>query len=170
MSNVKPYLVLIGITTLLSTATIAVMIALQPTMLQSLPKFGNEVPDSLRTIQQQNTVVASSSTDTVKPFTRNVNWEDTVAVLRRELIARDRYIAELKRQLEKNSAKADSARVARELQYAKLLEAMNPEEAAKVLSNFNDNELKSILLKIKTKQASKILASLEPKRAARIMK
>lgn len=170
MSNVKPYLVLIGVTTLLSIATIAAIMVLQPTMLQGLPKIGSEVPDSTQKVQQDTIVIPNQPSDTITSYVRNVKWEDTVAVLRRELIARDKYIADLKKQLEKYSSKVDSARSARELQYAKLLEAMNPEEAAKVLSNFNDAELKSILLKIKTKQASKILASLEPKRAARIMK
>ncbi|MCX7984336.1 MAG: hypothetical protein N3A63_05490 [Bacteroidetes bacterium] len=167
--TIKPYLVLVGVTTILSIATSAVLYYTQPTFIHKLPSGISSVRGVMDTTQQQATQ-GNTPQDTLTLKRSPIVWEDTVAILRKELAARDRKIAELTRQIQSYSTHIDSNKIARELQYAKLLEAMRPEEAAKVLSNFNDADMKAILLKMKTKQASKIVAALEPKRVARIMK
>jgi len=70
----------------------------------------------------------------------------------------------------KSAPPADSTAVDEIKVKAKLLEAMNPENAAKILTNLNDTEVKGLLMKMKNRQAGKILSALEPDRAARIMR
>ena len=53
---------------------------------------------------------------------------------------------------------------------AKLLDAMNADDAGKILKQMNDTDLKLILAKMKKRQAGKILASLDPARVARILR
>ena len=68
------------------------------------------------------------------------------------------------------SAPSDSARAKDQKAFAKVLEAMQAENAARILKDLPDDEVKRILLNIKKRQAAKILASLDPERAARIMR
>ncbi len=53
---------------------------------------------------------------------------------------------------------------------AKILEAMNADDAAKIIKTMKDGEVKALLVKLKKKTAAKILASLDPNRAAKLLR
>lgn len=172
MKTLKSYLILATVTFVLALGVVATLMYFKPTIVLPLPHG----TDSLTVAQDTTHVVAR---DTIKKggtaprkgeTILAIQWKDSVTILLKELAAREKTIAELERRIIKQHATTDSLKHVREMQYAKLLEAMSAEEAAKVLANMKDSEIKSILLKIKTKQAGKILAALEPKRVARLMK
>ncbi|MBP8975392.1 MAG: hypothetical protein KBG83_01620 [Bacteroidetes bacterium] len=168
MKTLKPYIVITVVTFVLAVATIAALMYFSPSTL-SIP---SAAPADSSALAGDSTKVKTDTTSRVSidSVSLTVKWKDSVAVLRQELSLRDKQIAELQAQIRRNIVATDSLKTVREVQYAKLLESMPPEDAAKVLSNLKDSEVKSILLKIKTKQAGKILSALEPKRVARIMK
>ncbi len=66
-----------------------------------------------------------------------------------------------------NAAEAppDSAQVKRAAKLAKIIENMEPEDAAKMLEGLDDDMVIYILLRLKQRQAAQIMAQLPPSRA-----
>ncbi len=166
----KQFFVLFAVTFILALATTAALMYLKPNGIHNL--FSTST-DSLSIV---DTAVAQSDTTIIKKDANKnllesstVRWEDTVAVLKAQLLTKEKLISDLNKKIQQQVQSSDSLNALKEAQFAKLMEAMEPEDAARVLENMKDSEIKKILLKIKVKQASKILGSLEPKRAARIM-
>jgi flagellar motility protein MotE (MotC chaperone) len=67
-------------------------------------------------------------------------------------------------------ARPDTAGLKDQKSFAKVLEAMQAENAARILKDLPDQDVKRILLNIKKRQAAKIIAGLDPDRVARIMR
>jgi hypothetical protein len=63
---------------------------------------------------------------------------------------------------------ADSAEVKRSIKLAKIVEAMQPTDAAKMLEPLPDNMITYILLRLKQRQAAQIMAALPSNRSAGI--
>jgi flagellar motility protein MotE (MotC chaperone) len=63
---------------------------------------------------------------------------------------------------------ADSAEVKRSIKLAKIVEAMQPTDAAKMLEPLPDNMVTYILLRLKQRQAAQIMAALPANRSAGI--
>jgi flagellar motility protein MotE (MotC chaperone) len=53
---------------------------------------------------------------------------------------------------------------------AKLIEAMNVDDATKIITTMDDKDVKALIDNLKKRTAAKILASMEPSRAAKILR
>lgn len=94
---------------------------------------------------------------------------DSTSRLWKELQSRRIEVQTLTAQLQAERRQVDSLRTVRQTA-AKLLNAMNAEDAAKILGNVTDEEARDILLMISTRHAGKILSALDPGRAATILR
>jgi flagellar motility protein MotE (MotC chaperone) len=94
---------------------------------------------------------------------------DSASSLWKELQNTRQELLQLTAQLEAERRQSDSLRTIRTAA-AKLINAMNAEDAARVLGNVTDAEARDILLMISTRHAGKILSALDPGRAATILR
>jgi hypothetical protein len=98
-----------------------------------------------------------------------VAGSDSTSRLWKELQNRRAEVLQLTAQLEAERRQTDSLRTMRTAA-AKLLNAMNAEDAARILGNVTDEEARDILMLISTRHAGKILSALDPGRAATILR
>jgi len=94
---------------------------------------------------------------------------DSISRLLRELQNSRAELLQITAQLEAERRQTDSLRTMRTAA-AKLLNAMNAEDAARILGNVTDEEARDILMLISTRHAGKILSALDPGRAATILR
>lgn len=91
-----------------------------------------------------------------------------------EIKKKDKQIAELKNQIEKNKKleeqKKSEEYVAWVKNNAKLLSEMDSGMAAKIIENYSDNIAKDLIYAMKKKKAAEILSYLPPEKVAKITK
>jgi flagellar motility protein MotE (MotC chaperone) len=94
---------------------------------------------------------------------------DSAGLLWKELQITRAELLQRTMELQAERRQADSLRTMRSAA-AKLLNAMNAEDAARILGNVTDEEARDILMMISTRHAGKILSALDPGRAATILR
>lgn len=116
------------------------------------------------------TVQPAADTAQTQPVRRSTPAApDSASSLWKELQNTRRELLQLNAQLDAERRQADSLRSLRSAA-AKLINAMNAEDAARVLGNVTDQEARDILMMISTRHAGKILSALDPGRAATILR
>ena len=171
MKAVMPYIIMISATFILSLLVVGGVVYFKATAVKPVNIQSDSIKivriDSVEASKPDSSLVVK--TDTPATILQPVNWKDSVALLRRQLLAQNKKFGDLEKIVERNKVDVDSAKNQRKQQFVKLLDSMKPDEAAKVIGNMKDKDIKEILLKVKARQASKILGMMEPKRAARLI-
>ena len=152
------------------------LLYMKPDLFVQSPAGAKAVVDSVKanvntpakSAHDSSQVVSAAKTTEMNPQAK----PDTLLVsqLTEKTRSLESIVDSLKRNNKVEKAKADSVAQPDWKTTAKLIEAMNAEEAGKILKQMSDSEVKQVITKVKKKQAGKILANLDPDRAARILR
>ena len=189
MKQILPYIILFVVTTLLAGGSIFVVAKLRPEIFGNVKKTKTTKPivaekkpesniDSSLVQQAQDTVKRTDTTAQVQKKdaqpeehsgASSAAWEDSTQFYKAQLDSQKVRVDRLLAMMNNNQEVEDTAKARERIQFAKLIDGMNPTGAAQILSSMKDEDVKRLLLTVKTKQASKILSVMDAKRVARLM-